>query len=101
ERSGEVCAVGRARTVTVAVALLVDEQAAGPLPTTVSAYVVVAAGVATGVQLDGSSSPVAGAHEHETPPEPPSGVDSPGQMVFEPEATAVGGEHTSHPGSEN
>jgi hypothetical protein len=52
--------------------------------------VVVAAGEAVGEQLDGFERPAAGAHAHDTPPEPDSGVASPAQISAAPEATAVG-----------
>ena len=46
--------------------------------------------MAVGEQLDALESPVAGAQEQETPPEPESGVEAPAQISAVPEATAVG-----------
>jgi hypothetical protein len=43
-----------------------------------------------GVHDDASSRPVAGDHEHETPPDPVRPVEAPAQMVADPEATATG-----------
>jgi hypothetical protein len=84
----ETAAVGRGSTVTVTVGALFDTQ---PLASvTVSEYVVVAAGEAVGAQLDAFERPVAGAHTHETPPEPDRGVEEPAQISAEPAATAVG-----------
>jgi hypothetical protein len=40
--------------------------------------------------MAGLESPVAGAQEHEMPPEPTSAADAPWQMAALPEATAVG-----------
>jgi len=51
---------------------------------------VVAAGDAKGEQLFGFVRPAAGAHEHETPPEPLSGIEPPAQISADPPATAVG-----------
>jgi hypothetical protein len=75
-------------TVTVAAAALFDTQPFASV--TVSVYVVVAAGEADGAQLAASESPVAGAHAHETPPEPESGAAPPGQIAVVPDASAVG-----------
>jgi hypothetical protein len=43
-----------------------------------------------GEQLAAFESPAAGAQEHDTPPEPESGVEPPAQISAVPEATAVG-----------
>ena len=51
---------------------------------------VVAEGEAVGAQLAGFESPVAGAQEQETPPEPVSGVDAPAQISAVPDAAALG-----------
>jgi hypothetical protein len=67
---------------------LVDTQPFASV--TVSEYVVVAAGDAAGEQLDASESPAAGAHAQDTPPDPDSGADPPGQIADVPDATAVG-----------
>jgi hypothetical protein len=84
----DTVAVGFASTVTVTAGALFETQ---PLASvTVSVYVVVEAGDALGAQLDGFESPVAGAHEHDTPPEPESGVAAPAQISAEPPAAAVG-----------
>jgi hypothetical protein len=61
---------------------------------TVSVYVVVTEGEAVGAQLVALESPVAGDHEQEAPPEPLSGVEDPGPIVAEPDATAVGSDLT-------
>ena len=50
----------------------------------------VEAGEAVGVQLDASSRPAVGSHEHATPPVPSSCTESPEQSVAPPLATAVG-----------
>jgi hypothetical protein len=42
------------------------------------------------VQLNEFDRPAAGAHEHDTPPDPESGVATPTQISAEPPATAVG-----------
>jgi hypothetical protein len=55
---------------------------------------VVESGDAVGVQLFGSSRPVAGDQEHVTPPDPKSSVESPEQIVVDPRATAIGPEQT-------
>src|SRR6185295_6415339 len=75
-------------TVTVTIGLLVDVRPDASV--TVSVYVVVTAGLATGVHEAASSRPVAGAQEQETPPDPESGVVAAAQIVAEPDATAVG-----------
>ena len=75
-------------TVTVTVGALVETQPFASV--TVNEYVVVAAGDAAGEQLDASDSPVAGAHAQETPPDPESGVEPPGQIAEAPDAAAVG-----------
>src|SRR5450759_2214577 len=61
---------------------------------TVRVYVVVAEGLAIGVQLEASSRPAAGDQEQETPPEPVSCVEAPLQIVAVPDAFAVGGAQT-------
>src|SRR4051812_7129284 len=69
-------------TVTVTFATFVDAQPLAPV--TVSAYTVVDAGFAVGVQLKGSESPVIGSHEHDTPPEPSRSAVSPVQRAPPP-----------------
>jgi hypothetical protein len=88
--SGEVMTgvSGVALTVTVTDAELVEKQPFDAL--TVSAYTVVDAGDAVGLQLFGSDSPVIGSHEQDWPPEPVRSVDSPEQIVASPLADAVG-----------
>jgi len=84
----ETAAVGFGSTVTVTDGALFEVQ---PLASvTVSVYVVVDAGVATGAQLAAFERPAAGAHEHDTPPDPDSGADAPAQISAEPPADAVG-----------
>ena len=48
------------------------------------------AGEAVGAQLAAFERPAAGAHEHDTPPDPDSGADAPAQISAEPPAEAVG-----------
>jgi len=48
------------------------------------------AGEAVGAQLAAFERPAAGAHEHDTPPDPDSGADAPAQISAEPPADAVG-----------
>ena len=86
-------------TVTATLAALVESQPLAAV--TVSAYVVVDAGVASGVQLNGSESPVTGSHEQETPPEPPSCTVSPLQIVAVPVAAAVGRVLTVRPAGDD
>jgi hypothetical protein len=57
---------------------------------TVSVWVVVTEGEAVGEQLLALDNPVAGVHEQFTPPDPVNGVEPPGAIEAEPEATAVG-----------
>jgi hypothetical protein len=52
---------------------------------------VVEAGFADGVHDVALLRPTAGDQEQETPPEPARGVDTPAQMLAEPDAAAVGG----------
>jgi hypothetical protein len=79
---------GAETTVTVTVGWFVGEHAG---LVAVSVYVVVTAGLATGVQEFGSERPAVGDHEQFWPPAPVSGVEPPGQIVAVPVATAVGG----------
>jgi hypothetical protein len=60
-------------------------------PETVREYVVVALGLAIGLQLFGSLSPVAGVQEQFAAPEPESSAEPPGQIVADPDATAIAG----------
>jgi hypothetical protein len=83
-------AFGNGLTVIVTVGLFVEAHPLASL--TVNVYVVVAEGLARGVQLFALSRPVAGVQEQETPPEPERGAEPPAQIVAVPEATAVGGE---------
>jgi len=84
----ETVAVGFGSTLTVTDGALFETQPFASV--TVSVYVVVDAGAAAGAQLDGFDSPAAGVQEHDTPPEPESGVDAPAQISAEPPAAAVG-----------
>jgi len=84
----ETAAVGWGSTVTVTDGALLEVQPFASV--TVSVYVVVDAGVATGAQLAAFERPAAGAHEHDTPPDPDSGADAPAQISAEPPADAVG-----------
>ena len=89
----DTAAAGRGSTVTVTAGALTETQ---PFPSvTVRTYVVVEAGAASGEQLAGFESPAAGAHEHDAPPEPESGVDPPAQISAEPPAEAVGRRFTT------
>lgn len=81
-------AVGRALTVTVTDGLLIEAHPFASL--TVSVYVVVTEGVAVGEQTLAFESPVAGAQEQLTPPDPVNGAEVPAQMAVEPDADAVG-----------
>jgi hypothetical protein len=81
-------AVGRGLTVTVTAALFVETH---PLASvTVSVYVLVKEGEATGEQLVASESPVAGVHEQLVPPDPVKEVEFPAQIVAVPDAAAIG-----------
>src|SRR4051812_34357162 len=84
----ETAAMGFGSTVTVAEAALGETQPFASV--TVSESVVVPAGLAVGAQLAAFDSPAAGAHAHETPPDPDSGVDDPAQIWADPDATAFG-----------
>jgi hypothetical protein len=82
-------AMGSGLIVIVTVGLLVEDWPNAS--TTVSVYVVVAAGLANGEHDVASSRPVAGVHEQETPPEPDNEAVPPPQKIADPDATATGG----------